>query len=334
MSHKTPVHDALIPLTAPHTGRSALNGATQVTPHYSGLCIQHPAQLALPNAHSVLVKLKRGCIALAHNGMAVLGALIAAVCIALAVNADLRATAEQHMLGWLLQRQESGPMTEEPAPEPGTVERGTALMPDQLPVQQAKVAHWLSRKYRVAAEPLSALVAEAFVVGERMRMDPTLILAVMAIESRFNPYAQSPVGAQGLMQVMTRVHSEKYESFGGHLAAFDPLTNLRVGVKVLHDCIQRAGSIEGGLKLYVGAVTTDGSDYIAKVMAEHLRIQSIALGRPMPTTFPVYSAAPAPALAEPESIHPTQTGLLLNEMSSDDAAALPSTAAGSPLSSS
>ena len=59
----------------------------------------------------------------------------------------------------------------------------------------------------------------------------------MAVESSFNPFAQSPVGAQGLMQVMTHVHGDKYESFGGKLAAFDPVTNLRVGVKVLKECI-------------------------------------------------------------------------------------------------
>src|SRR5690606_29338486 len=142
--------------------------------------------------------------------------------------------------------------------------------------------------------PLSVLVAEAYEISHIVKIDPTLILAVMAIESRFNPFAQSPVGAQGLMQVMTRVHTDKYEDFGGQLAAFDPVANLRVGAKVLQECIQRGGSIEGGLRLYVGAVTTSGADYINKVMAEHLRIQSVAQGKPMPTAFPVYKPAPAP----------------------------------------
>jgi len=76
------------------------------------------------------------------------------------------------------------------------------------------------------------------------------------------------------------------------------VSNLRVGVQVLRDCIRRAGSVEGGLRLYVGAVSSDGSDYINKVMAEHLRIQSVALGKPMPTVFPVYQAAPAIVPAE------------------------------------
>lgn len=259
---------------------------------------------------TALSDMYRGFVEFTHNGMALLGAALAIGAIALAARGDLRDSVEQKVLGWLLLRQDTGMVVDQPAPEPESFDRVAVVTPNQLPKQQANVAHWLSRKYRVAPEPLSALVAEAFTVGEKVRLDPTLILAVMAIESRFNPYAQSPVGAQGLMQVLTRVHSDKYEDFGGQMAAFDPLSNLRVGVKVLQDCIKRAGSIEGGLRLYVGAVTTDGGDYINKVMAEHLRIQSVALGKPMPTRFPIYSAMPVPAPVEPELTLPTQTGFL------------------------
>lgn len=81
------------------------------------------------------------------------------------------------------------------------------------------------------------------------------------------------------MQVMTKIHHDKYENFGGRLAAFDPVTNLRVGVKVLQECIARAGSIEGGLKYYVGAANleSDGG-YASKVMAEHARLLAVATG--------------------------------------------------------
>ena len=272
-------------------------------PHQRGPnAVHHPLRIALTDAY-------RGFFAFTHNGMALVGVGLAALALTLAARADLRTAAEQQVLGWLLERHEvaiSG--NDEPIVDmPGQV---LATEPDLLPKQQAAVTQWLSRKYRVAQEPLGALVAEAFAVGEKVRLDPTLILAVMAIESRFNPYAQSPVGAQGLMQVLTRVHTDKYAEAGGHSAAFDPLTNLRVGVKVLQDCIRQAGSIEGGLRLYVGAVTTDGSDYINKVMSEHLRIQSVALGKPMPTSFPVYSATPSASPAEPDLSIPTQTGLL------------------------
>jgi hypothetical protein len=225
-----------------------------------------------------------------RNSAAVLGMALAFGLVVLTLRADLRNNTEQFLLGWLLERQENGgsadPVFGGPSLGLQTLERVTAAEPGDLPKAQANVAFWLSRKYRVAPEPLSVLVAEAFAIGQRIQLDPTLILAVMAVESRFNPFAQSAMGAQGLMQVMTRVHTDKYESFGGQLAAFDPVTNLRVGVQVLQDCIKRAGSIEGGLRLYVGAVTTDGSDYINKVMSEHQRIQRVALGQPQQARTP------------------------------------------------
>lgn len=268
--------------------------------------LTHLTQTALSDTY-------QGFVAITHNSAALLGALLVVGLISLSINADWRTAGEQKLLGWLMNRQEilaaandddgSDPTLLALDPEPTAVDRVTAALPSELPKQQAKVALWLSSKYRVAPEPLGALVAEAFQIGEKARLDPTLILAIMAIESRFNPFAQSPVGAQGLMQVLTRVHTDKYESFGGKLAAFDPLTNLRVGAKVLQDCIKRAGSIEGGLRLYVGAVTTDGNWYVDRVIAEHLRIQSVALGKPMPTSFPKATAIPvvAPADAAPSA---------------------------------
>jgi hypothetical protein len=161
-----------------------------------------------------------------------------------------------------------------------------------LPKQQAAVAYWLSKKYRVAPEPISALVAESYELGSKYKIDPTLILAVMAVESSFNPFAQSPVGAQGLMQVMTHVHSDKFDRFGGKLATFDPVSNLRVGVKVLQECIQRAGSVEAGLRFYVGAANSEeDGGYVEKVLAEYERLKQIAAGQ-----APV-SARPATATA-------------------------------------
>jgi len=261
---------------------------------------------ALASLKTTLGDVYRGFFDITHSGVALMGTTLAVALIVLGMRADLRTSAEQHLLGWLLERQEAVTLAEpDPevyASEPSAIDRVTAAEPKALPKAQANVAFWLSRKYRVAPEPLSVLVAEAFEIGQKARLDPTLILAVMAIESRFNPFAQSPVGAQGLMQVLTRVHTDKYEDFGGQLAAFDPVSNLRVGVRVLQECIKRAGSVEGGLRLYVGAVSTDGSWYIDKVMAEHQRIQSVALGKPMSNYVPPARAVPVVAPARPAAL--------------------------------
>jgi hypothetical protein len=235
----------------------------------------------------------QGFFEITHNGFALVGLATVFCAMTLTARPDLRDAGESKLRGWLQARQEAA--TGMPI-ERDAIERATAADPRDLPKQQAAVAYWLSKKYRVAPEPLSALVAEAYEIGGRDKLDPTLILAIMAIESGFNPFAQSNVGAQGLMQVMTGIHSQKYENFGGQLAAFDPVTNLRVGVKVLQECIQRAGSLEAGLRFYVGAgnLEHDGG-YADKVLAEHARLKLVAAGRtvPLPAAPVIRTVAPA-----------------------------------------
>jgi Transglycosylase SLT domain len=246
----------------------------------------------------------QGFFEITHNGFAVVGLAVVFSVLTLAARPDLRQVGESQLRTWLHARQAE---TLGLMPELDAIDRATALNPKDLPKQQAAVAYWISKKYRVAPEPLSALVAEAYEVGERMKLDPLLLLSVMAVESSFNPFAQSPVGAQGLMQVMTGIHSDKYESFGGKLAAFDPVTNLRVGAKVLQECIQRAGSVQGGLKHYVGAALhPDDGGYGDKVLAEHARLREVASGRAVPLAppAPLRTSVPVPAAPAKEDDAP------------------------------
>ena len=236
----------------------------------------------------------QGFFEITHNGFALVGLATVFCVLTLTARPDLREIGEARLMSWLQARQESAVGMQV---ELDAIDRATAANPQDLPKQQAAVAYWLSKKYKVAPEPVSALVAEAYETGQRVKMDPTLILAVMAVESGFNPFAQSPVGAQGLMQVMTKIHSDKYENFGGKLAAFDPVSNLRVGVKVLQECIQRAGSLADGLRCYVGAANlSEDGGYVEKVMAEHQRLKQVAAGHSVPFGPPattIKAAVPA-----------------------------------------
>jgi hypothetical protein len=267
------------------------------------------------NMAAICRNLTQGFFELTHNGFALLGLAVMFTVIALTARPEIRQAGEAHLMSWLQGRQVAVTGL---ASEPEAIDRATAVNPQDLPKQQAAVAYWLSKKYNIAPEPLSALVAEAYDIGARTKLDPTLILAIMAIESGFNPFAQSPVGAQGLMQVMTKIHSDKYESFGGKHAAFDPVTNLRVGVKVLQECIQRAGSLEGGLKYYVGAANLpDDGGYAAKVLAEHSRLQMVASGQSVPSgimpSAPQVIPASMPAIAsDPVPEAPANVASLAN----------------------
>ncbi len=147
--------------------------------------------------------------------------------------------------------------------------------------QQQALRSYLARKYKIAYSVAGALIHTAFIVGKEKNLDPQLILAVIAIESRYNPYAESHVGAQGLMQVMTKVHKEKFDIYmEGTLAVLSPEANIRVGAQILSDCIRRRGSIEGGLACYVGATGPSDGGYGAKVLAERRRI-ALASGIPI-----------------------------------------------------
>ncbi|QJD98666.1 lytic transglycosylase domain-containing protein [Massilia forsythiae] len=175
--------------------------------------------------------------------------------------------------------------------------------------QQKYVTDWLSRRYRVAGDAANMLVSTAYSTAHDIKLDPLLILAVMAIESGLNPFAESPVGAQGLMQVMAKVHRDKFAQVGGAKAALNPVANIRVGALILKDYVKRTGSVEGGLKSYVGAGPDDDSGYGSKVLAEYRRLKQVAIGKDVPiytTTSTPAAAASSATLAQKSVVAPVR----------------------------
>lgn len=180
-------------------------------------------------------------------------------------------------------------------------------------LQRQRVAHWISKRYRVATDATKMLVSAVYQTADELKLDPLLVLAVMAIESRFNPFAESPVGAQGLMQVMSKVHREKFEAHGGVEAALNPIANIKVGAQILKNYVKRGGSVEAGLKLYVGAGALDTDfGYGAKVLGEYARLKDVAMGkkvsiyaRHVKKSAPAKAKAPVKTTAANEHSDPT-----------------------------
>lgn len=297
----------------------------------------------------------RGLWYVSHSMLALVGLGVVAGSLFVLGHADWRHELEEQLYGWLQEREAERLVAEldnRPAPAIPAVASASTTAPASAPVatppaassvlevmaanaqaafdlaidpatlnrQQAAVTSWLARRYRVAQEPVARLVQESWHVGSKMKLDPTLILAVVAIESSFNPFAQSSVGAQGLMQVMTRIHDDKYQAFGGKLTAFDPVTNLRVGVQVLSECITKAGgSLEEGLKYYVGATNLDSDDgYAARVLNEQQFLTRVASGQKVPTSvsnLPVMAPPPQPEASPVAQASPAQVALLRAESS-------------------
>lgn len=133
---------------------------------------------------------------------------------------------------------------------------------------------FVSRRYRVSAEALDPVFVAAQAAGGQMNLDPLLIVAVIAIESRFNPFAESVVGAQGLMQVVPRWHQDKIPEGRGALTLFDPKTNVQVGAQVLRESIRRMGGLIAGLQQFTGSVDDPDQTYANKVLAEKKALEN------------------------------------------------------------
>ncbi len=160
--------------------------------------------------------------------------------------------------------------------EPEVVEvadtTATKLSPD---LQRVKT--YIAKRYQVSAVAVEPLLASAQQTGRSVGVDPLLLVAVMAIESRFNPFAESPMGAQGLMQVIPKWHPDKIDVKSDKGAMFDPDTNIRVGALVLKEYIQSTGSVERALQQYNGS-SDPTAPYANKVMAVKAALSQAARG--------------------------------------------------------
>ena len=144
---------------------------------------------------------------------------------------------------------------------------------ETLSAQMRGAMDYVSRRYRVAPDALEPIFATAQSAGRQLHLDPLLIIAVIGIESRFNPFSESVVGAKGLMQVMPRFHQDKLPEDADQAAFLDPVINVQVGAKVLKESIRRNGGLENGLQQFAGATSDPERRYATKVLAEKLRLE-------------------------------------------------------------
>ena len=141
--------------------------------------------------------------------------------------------------------------------------------------EQRAVIDYIARRYRVSDQAVAGFVATAYRAGAERGVDPLLVLAVISVESRFNPVAESTVGAKGLMQVIPKYHLEKLSDHGGEQALLDPSVNIMVGTQILREYQRRLGDTEAALQMYAGAFDEPSPTYANKVLAEKARLEAL-----------------------------------------------------------
>ncbi|HEY6821527.1 MAG TPA: transglycosylase SLT domain-containing protein [Burkholderiales bacterium] len=159
---------------------------------------------------------------------------------------------------------------------PAVVAAGTIQLPGTETAaerEQRAVTEFIAKRYRVSDQAVAGFVSAAYRAGAENSVDPLLILAVAAIESRYNPVAESVTGAKGLMQVIPKFHLEKLLDHGGEHALLDPEVNIAVGAQILREYQRRFGDTETALQMYAGAFDEPTSQYANKVLAEKARLE-------------------------------------------------------------
>lgn len=128
---------------------------------------------------------------------------------------------------------------------------GTATAQEIERSWKDRLADYITDTYRISnAKSIVDIVID---ISESRNIEPTLVLAIISVESGFNPKARNVSGAKGLMQVMTPLHSKRFPS---HHFYFEPTTNIEVGLDIWQECEQKSKTFNQAAKCYSGGSMT------------------------------------------------------------------------------
>ncbi len=166
----------------------------------------------------------------------------------------------------------------------GTPVHGCVLvrvLPSPIPenrdiVVRAALAHYIARRFHVDVQTAASITREAFHAAQANNIKPTLILAVAAVESSYQPHAvNAATGARGLMQVLPRWHEGKVRRIGGERALFRIKPNIEVGAAILAEYLHlERGRLHAALGRYWGSMRC--GDYVRRVQAQLDHLNHIA----------------------------------------------------------
>jgi soluble lytic murein transglycosylase-like protein len=126
----------------------------------------------------------------------------------------------------------------------------------------------IARRFHLAEGAAVSITRAAFTAAQASGIDPTLVLAIAAVESKFKPGAVNPTtGAKGLMQIMPRWHQDKVLSIGGESSLMLIAPNIAVGAAIMAEYLDAEdGDIQDALGHYLG--TSGAERYVRRVSVE------------------------------------------------------------------
>ena len=208
--------------------------------------------------NSTMIHAKEVALRYFRNTLLLIGLLLS-LALPQAFASDLADTETQ-----TVSRQSDTPSEDSPASA-----HASALSP-----QMRAALDYVKSRYKVSKDAILPLFEAVQRIGKERSIDPLLIVALIGIESGFNPEVKSATGGHGLMQIIPRYHLGKIPDGLGVKGLMDPIVNVRVGAHILDDAIRRGGSTTAGLQSY------NGSDkkhrFANRVLAEKARLERAA----------------------------------------------------------
>jgi soluble lytic murein transglycosylase-like protein len=156
------------------------------------------------------------------------------------------------------------------SPPPSTSAQESACpMPERaFAAEISAVSRDIGRRFHLAQSAAVSITAAAFSAAQARGIDPTLVLAVAAVESKFRAHAlNASTGAAGLMQVVPKWHQDKVVHVGGESSLLLVAPNIRVGAAIIAEYLSAEnGNVTDALARYLG---TAGADrYVNRVRLE------------------------------------------------------------------
>jgi soluble lytic murein transglycosylase-like protein len=151
----------------------------------------------------------------------------------------------------------------------------TCRIPEAVAPGIKALSRDIGRRFHLAQSAAMSITNAAFSAARVRGIDPTLVLAVAAVESKFKPQAVNPsTGAKGLMQVMPKWHQDKVLRVGGEPSLLLIAPNINVGAAILAEyVVAEDGNITDALGHYLGAAGAD--HYVNMVRSEMAHLAKV-----------------------------------------------------------
>jgi hypothetical protein len=160
--------------------------------------------------------------------------------------------------------------------KPGKLGYLTGL-PHELAEKAKTLSTHISEKFKVAPAHARYVVSSAMQIAGKTGLPPTLVLAVIAVESSFKATARNG-NARGLMQIIPFWHKEKVNAVGGPEELMKVDKNIATGSAILKEYIERYGSVFQGLYRY--NASSNAKEYSQKVLKQKSGFEEVLMSEP------------------------------------------------------